>query len=407
MQTIERFVQVGQGYERDGFVADEDEPIEYEDQDEVEEAIDNDDNDEVEEATDNDDSDDDSDDDKEELSSPPLFQRMTRARARAQQEQAAKSKKRQSEPEDAIYISEPESDEDLLASLSFSLDRHRLSFQQLYELHVQYEIKRLLYPRIAASLQDKSSSVYKQAHMLYADRLLPQIDACLKNLAFSQAWRTGTLESVRNMPFMVKKRLDESLVGSQHCDACQRVHTMVSYSLYFWGAKCKEGKTVKNAKKQIVKGYESKRGEEDDDDIAVAESRKMYVGDTCAPRLKLYHTLFHRDTHMMIELLDELDSLKRSLSSFRSLHKGKRVSVKVPVDNLEKNMVEDVMPAVASRWAHKMNRAIKKCANFTEGGKHVWSKRKDRNDINLFNTYDSDGSDSYFSSDDDEEEDGY
>lgn len=461
MQALQRFVEAGQGYERDEFVADEDELIEYDDdsqdQDEddgfaSDEATDSDvdDEDDIEDLTpkktrssasgvyksflvgNDDDGDDEEDQDfsdngesdqeaESDQEEQPFFQRMTRARARALAEAKQKEKnkadkrnkdkpnkkKRQIEPEEEsesdqeedIYLSEPESEEDMLASLAFSLDRQRLSFPQLYEFHVQYMLKRVLYPRVDVAMSDKSSKEYKKAQMLYADRLQSQIDAALKNLAFSQAWRPQTLVNVQQMPYMTKKKLDD-MRQNEPCDACQRVHTVVSYVLFFWGAKCKEGKTLKNAKKQMDKDYHNLVGEDDSDDIVVTDQRTMYVGDTCAARLKLYHTLYHRDTRMAIELIAYLEKAKRDLSSFRTLREGKRVPVEASPDKLEQEMMVLSVPSLANKWASRMHRAVSKCSEFTEGGKHVWSKRKYNNDINLFklSEYDSDDSNAAYSS---------
>lgn len=439
MATLQRFIETGQDYERDDFVADEDELIEYEDesQDQDEDSFDS------EEATDSDVDDEDEyvevdtretrssssgfykkflvEDDQEDQDfldhgesdvsdqeEHSFFQRMTRARARVlanekakQKEQPPrKGKKRQAEPDEQesdhkedIYLFEPESEEDMLVSMVFSLDRHRLSFPQLYEFHLQYMLKRILYPRVDKAMSNKTSEEFKRAQMLYADRLQTQIDACLNNLAFSQAWRPRTLTNVQQLPFMTKKKL-EKLRRNEPCDACRRVHTVVSYVLFFWGTKCKDGKVLKNAKKQMEKGYHNLFGEDDSDDIVVADQRTMFVGDTCAARLKLYHKLYHRDTRMAIDLIEDLESFKRDLSSFRTLRKGKRILVEPSPDKLEKEMLKEQVPRVANKWSGQIHRAVFKCSDFTEGGKHVWSKRKYNNDVNLFklSEYDSDDS---------------
>lgn len=439
MATLQRFIDSGQGYERDDFVADEDELIEYEydsqDQNEngfvSDEATDSDMDDEDEDGEvdtketrssssglykqllvgedkeDQDFSDNVESDQEEEENSDqeeqPFFQRMTRGleeeKAKKKEQPPRKGKKRQAEEEesnheDNIYLSEPESEEDMLVSLGFSLDRHRLSFPQLYEFHVQYMIKRILYPRVDKAMSDETSKEFKRAQMLYADRLQIQMDASLNNLAFSQAWRPHTLANVRQLPFMTKKKLEE-VRKNEPCDVCHRVHTAMSYVLFFWGAKCEEGKMLKNAKKQMDKGYHNLRGEEDSDDILVADQRTIFVGDTCAARLKLYHKLYHRDTRMAIDLIKEMESVKRNLSSFRTLRKGKRILVEPSPDQLEKELLDEQVPMMANKWAGHMHRAVFKCSDFTEGGKHVWSKRKYNTDVNLFklSEYDSDDSD--------------
>ena len=224
--------------------------------------------------------------------------------------------------------------------------------------------------------------------MLYLDRLVPQIDACLNNLAHSEAWRRGVLKCFQEHPFLEKKKIKHRYL--QSCDACGRMHTVVSRTIFLWGAPCKENDEVANAKKQVEKDYDIlKGGQGNADDIPVVHQKTLFLGDQCARRLKLYHALYHRDNKMFIDLMSHLEDEKKELQTFRTMRHGKRVAVEPTAEELETFMVANHSFGVSKKWARLMQNKMQECAHFAQGGKYVWSKKSDEKIMYSESTADS------------------
>ena len=356
---MQHLLETGRGYEKDDFVVDDEDTIEYDD----------------------DVSSDLEPEDKEESMYSSLSSKRIAAAKLG---------------EDEICISDAESvswsskraasaaeldDEELLNSFVMSANRKRISFTDMLELHVAYAIKRILYPRIDAVLCDNTSHEFKNMQLEYADRFHAQLRACMENIAKSCAWKKGVLEKIQEMPFIQKTKkehLIEPLDPDLVCEACGREKRNVSCRLTLWGVKCADGTPVQNANAQIAKKYDDMDGDHDEDDIAIKERHVIYVGRFCAKRIRLFHNLAHLDTLLHLRLLKHLQELKEDHQEdhVRFLRHGKCIYVMPTPETFESEFTDEYRTETAEIWFDKVKSVIQDCADFAKGGRFVWKKKK-------------------------------